>query len=249
MSENPEPMSPPADHGARKGRIHLIPSVISDEGYDAIPPSVSSAVRVCSAFFVENERTARRYLKRIWPEMVVDELQWHLMDPADTTLRGTLKALLEGGRHVGIVSDAGCPGVADPGQSLVAMAHEMGASVHPLAGPSSILLALMASGMNGQKFRFNGYLPTDKSQRMKALKELEAESQRTGGTEIFMETPYRNDAMREAVMQSCRGTTRLCIAVDIGSADGWIRTLTVSQWKREDVSLHKRPAIFLISAS
>ena len=249
MTEHNPSHAQAAGRDARQGRIHLIPSVISEDGYDSIPPSVHAAVRSCSAFFVESERSARRYLKRIWPGMVVDDLQWHTMDPDDPTLQGTLKAHLEAGRQVGIVSDAGCPGVADPGQSLVAMAHEMGATVLPHAGPSSILMALMASGMNGQRFRFNGYLPTDRAQRAKALKELEAESHRSGGTEIFMETPYRNDAMREAVIQSCRGTTRLCIAVDIGSADGWVRTLTVSHWKTQDVSLHKRPAIFLISAS
>ena len=249
MSEHFSSVTENAGQGTAKGLVHLIPSVMSEDGYDSIPPSVHAAVRACSVFFVENERSARRYLKRIWPGMVVDDLQWHPMDPEDTTLRGKLKAHLEAGRQVGVVSDAGCPGVADPGQALVAMAHEMGAAVLPHAGPSSILLALMASGMNGQKFRFNGYLPTDRVQRAKALRELEAESHRNGETEIFIETPYRNDAMREAVIQSCRGTTRLCIAVDVGSADGWVRTLTVSQWKREDVSMHKRPAVFLISAS
>ena len=241
------PLHPSA--GSLKGRIHLLPSVICDDGYDSIPASVHAAVRSCSAFFVENERSARRYLKRLWPEMVVDELEWHVMDPDDLTLREKLKAHMDEGRQVGIVSDAGCPGVADPGQTLVAMAHGMGARVQPHAGPSSILLALMASGMNGQRFRFNGYLPTDRTERGKTLRSLEAESIRNGGTEIFMETPYRNDAMKDAVIQSCRATTRLCIAVDIGSADEWIRTLTVSQWKGVNVSLHKRPAVFLISAT
>jgi 16S rRNA (cytidine1402-2'-O)-methyltransferase len=200
-------------------------------------------------FFVENERTARRYLKRIWPEMVVDELEWHVMDAGDRSLRETLRTHLAHGREVGVVSDAGCPGVADPGQAVVSLAHEIGARVQPHAGPSSILMALMASGMNGQRFRFNGYLPTDKSQRAKTLRELESESYRNGGTEIFMETPYRNDAMREAVLQTCRGTTRLCIAVEIGSEREWIRTLPVSEWKSRKISLHKRPAVFLISAT
>ena len=237
---------PPAEEP--KGCIHLIPSVLSDDGYSAIPPSVKEAVMSCSVFFVENERTARRYLKRLWPGIVIDAMEWHLMDPEDPTLKGRLLDALREGRDIGIVSDAGCPGVADPGQSLVAFAHEAGARVRPLAGPSSILLALMASGMNGQRFRFHGYLPTDRLQRAKALRELEAESHRSGGTEIFMETPYRNDAMAAAILETCRGTTRLCIAADIGSAKEWIQTRTVAQWKGRLEPLRKRPAIFLISA-
>ena len=247
---NQKPSTPQnTSDGSLQGRIHLIPSVICDDGYDAIPGSVRTAVRSCSAFFVENERIARRYLKRVWPEMVVDELEWNVMDPDDLTLREKLKAYIKEGRHVGIVSDAGCPGVADPGQALVAMAHGLGVRVQPHAGPSAILLALMASGMNGQRFRFNGYLPTDRNERGKTLRSLESESLRSGSTEIFMETPYRNEAMKEAVIQCCRATTRLCIAVDIGSAKEWIRTLTVSQWKGVDASLHKRPAVFLMSAT
>lgn len=246
MSATP-PERPAADD--LKGCIHLIPSVLSDDGYAAIPPSVTEAVMSCSVFFVENERTARRYLKRLWPGIVIDALEWHLMDPQDPLLKGKLIDALRKGGDVGIISDAGCPGVADPGQSLVAFAHEVGARVRPLAGPSSILLALMASGMNGQRFRFNGYLPTDRSQRAKAIRELEAESHRTGGTEIFMETPYRNDALAAAVIESCRDTTRLCIAADIGSATEWIRTRSVAQWKGRLEPLHKRPAIFLISAT
>jgi 16S rRNA (cytidine1402-2'-O)-methyltransferase len=249
MTENGPLRSPDSPDGSPQGIVHLIPSVLSDQGYPSIPPSVHAAVRSCTVFFVENERTARRYLKRIWPEMVVDELEWHVMDAGDRSLRETLRTHLAHGREVGVVSDAGCPGVADPGQAVVSLAHELEARVQPHAGPSSILMALMASGMNGQRFRFNGYLPTDKSQRAKTLRELESESYRNGGTEIFMETPYRNDAMREAVLQTCRGTTRLCIAVEIGSEREWIRTLPVSEWKSRKISLHKRPAVFLISAT
>lgn len=249
MTDNGTPRAPDSPDPIKQGRIHLIPSVLSEQGFPSIPPSVVAAVRSCKAFFVESERTARRYLKKIWPEMVVDEIDWHVMDPSDGTLRETLREHLASGREVGVVSDAGCPGVADPGQTIVSYAHELGAQVQPHAGPSAILMALMASGMNGQRFRFNGYLPTDSSHRAKALRELENESMRRGGTEIFIETPYRNDAMREAVLQTCRGTTRLCIAVDIGSEQEWIRTLPVSEWKRRKVSLHKRPAVFLISAS
>lgn len=249
MSAKAESPSADTPGGPVKGRIHLIPSVISDDGYGSIPPSVTDAVRRCSAFFVESGRSARRFLKKVWPQMVVDDLEWHVMDPEDDSVPVRLRTLLHEGREVGIVSDAGCPGVADPGQTLVAMAHGMGARVQPHAGPNSILLALMASGMNGQLFRFNGYLPTDRDGRIRALRGLEAESMRSGSTEMFMETPYRNDAMLEAVMQTCRGTTRLCIAVEIGSAQESIRTLTVAQWKREKPSLHRRPAIFLLSAT
>ena len=152
------------------------------------------------------------------------------------------------GRVIGILSEAGCPGVADPGQLLVAAAQRMGVAVRPLVGPSSILLGLMASGMNGQLFRFNGYLPIDATERQKALKHLEAESQRTGGTEIFIETPYRNNALLETVVKHCHPQTRLCIAAELTGAAESVRTKPVGEWKKDMPDLHKIPVLFLLNA-
>jgi 16S rRNA (cytidine1402-2'-O)-methyltransferase len=147
---------------------------------------------------------------------------------------------------IGIMSEAGCPGIADPGQVLVGVAQGMGAVVKPFAGPSAILMALMASGMNGQQFRFNGYLPIDSGERMKSLKELEQESSRKSCTEIFIETPYRNNQMLETILKSCQPSTRLCIAVDITSGQEFIKTKTIAEWKKNIPDLHKRPVVFCL---
>jgi 16S rRNA (cytidine1402-2'-O)-methyltransferase len=155
-------------------------------------------------------------------------------------------AALSAGKTVGIISEAGCPGVADPGQLLVEAAHEAGAMIKPLVGPSSILLALMASGMNGQHFCFNGYLPVDNINRMKALKKLETEALKNNCTQIFIETPYRNIQLLDAIVQSCQPSTRLCIAASITSPEELIKTKTVGEWKKSKPDIHKKPAIFLL---
>ncbi|HMR85766.1 MAG TPA: SAM-dependent methyltransferase, partial [Niabella sp.] len=152
------------------------------------------------------------------------------------------------GKIIGIISEAGCPGVADPGQLLIAAAQEMNATVVPLVGPSSILLALMASGMNGQQFSFTGYLPIDNQQRIKAIKELECESAKKNSTQIFIETPYRNNQMLETLLKNCQPSTMLCVAVNITGPDEWIKTTSIQQWKHLTTDLHKKPAIFLLSA-
>lgn len=231
-----------------RGIVYLIPTVLADDGLDAIPAYVTDAAKACSCFFVEHERTARRFLKRIWPQLVIDEMEWHVMERNDPSVEKTFSKALQDGKTVGILSEAGCPGVADPGQELVAVAQRRGAVIRPLSGPSSILMALMASGMNGQLFRFNGYLPVESDLRKKALRELESESSRTGCTHIFIETPYRNDAMVDSILQACRPDTRLCIAVNISSAKESIRTKKLSEWKMEKPALHKIPVIFLLSA-
>jgi 16S rRNA (cytidine1402-2'-O)-methyltransferase len=194
---------------------------------------------------VENERTTRRYFKRLWKEMIIDDYEWY--NVSDTQeLSDTFRKKLKENKTIGIISEAGCPGVADPGQVLVDIAHQMDVEVKPLVGPNSILLALMASGMNGQQFQFHGYLPIDNQQRVKAIKELEGESARKKCTQIFIETPYRNNQLIEALLKNCNPSTKLCIAVDLTGKEEWIKTKTIAGWQKQVPDIHKRPAIFLL---
>jgi 16S rRNA (cytidine1402-2'-O)-methyltransferase len=227
--------------------VYLIPSLLADEALQAIPSYVAEAVKDCQVFFVENERTTRRYFKQLWPKMVIDNYEW-VKIKEDIAVLADFREKLKEGKNAGIVSEAGCPGIADPGQKLVAMAQEMGIAVKPLIGPNSILLALMASGMNGQKFRFCGYLPIDNQQRAKAIKELEEESAKKNCTQVFIETPYRNNQLIEALCKTCKPGTLLCIAVDITGKDEWIRTKPVNYWQKNKPAIQKRPAIFLLYA-
>lgn len=232
-----------------KGIVYLIPSLLDENGMDAIPTCIVAAVKNCQVFFVENERTARRYLKQLWKEMVIDDYEWFAIHKAEKEVQGLFKEKLQQGKNIGIISEAGCPGVADPGQLLVGVAQEMNVSIKPLTGPSSILLALMASGMNGQQFQFVGYLPIDSQQRIKAIKDLEAESQKKYCTQVFIETPYRNNQLIETLIKTCKPSTRFCIAADLTGVTEWIRTKTMAEWKKEKVDIHKRPAIFLLLAA
>lgn len=237
----------------KPGKIYLIPSILNEEGFEAIPFYILTAIKTCDVFFVENERTARRYLKKLWKvflpdeEIVIDEYEWHTISDS-IALSEIFRQKIKGGKTIGIISEAGCPGVADPGQSLVIIAHEMDAEVKPLVGPSSILLALMASGMNGQRFQFTGYLPIKDQERIKTIKELETESKKKTCTQIFIETPYRNNQLLEALLKTCSPSTRLCIAVDLTSLSEMIKTKTMREWKEKKPDLHKRPAIFLLQA-
>lgn len=228
--------------------VYLIPSTLFPEATATIPSYVVDAVRDCKIFFVENERSARRFLKAIWKEMVIDDYRWVTIHKAEQNARNQLKQCIEQQQNAGIISEAGCPGIADPGQVLVAEAHRRGAIVKPLVGPSSILLALMASGLNGQQFSFVGYLPIDHADRLKALKSLELESARKDSTQVFIETPYRNMQLLETIVKTCQPSTLLCIAADITAPTEWIHTRTVQEWKRELPDLHKRPVIFCILA-
>lgn len=231
-----------------KAKIYLIPTVLAEGALESIPAYVLEAVRDCQGFFVENEKTARRFLKSLWKEMVIDQYTWvRIPEKGEEAIPAFLQLLREG-KNIGILSEAGCPGVADPGQVLVAAAQEAGFTVKPLTGPNSMLLALMASGMNGQRFQFHGYLPIDTIERKKKLKELESHSRVHNSTELFIETPYRNNAMLKDILQSCQPHTRLCIAVNITGTDEFIRTLTIRQWQQQIPDLHKKPAIFLVQA-
>jgi 16S rRNA (cytidine1402-2'-O)-methyltransferase len=228
------------------GTVLLIPTVLDEDGMDAIPAYVRSAVESCEVFFVENERTARRFLKSVWREMVIDQYEWFPIHKAEDAVVNTFRDKLKSGKTIGILSEAGCPGVADPGQYLVAAAQELNALIKPLVGPNSILLALMASGMNGQHFQFVGYLPIDAAARIKMLKELEAESKKKNCTQIFIETPYRNNQLLEVIVRNCQPETMICIAADLTGKTEFISTKSVANWKKETVQLHKRPAIFLL---
>jgi len=228
-----------------KSTVYLIPSLLDDEAVETISPYIIDAVKDCHVFFVENERTARRFLKKTWKGMVIDNYEWFVID---NNAQPVFKQKIKGGKNIGIISEAGCPGVADPGQELIAIAQQMNVQVKPLVGPNSILLALMASGMNGQQFRFIGYLPIDGHNRGKAIRELEAESKKMHCTQIFIETPYRNNQLIESVLKNCKPATKFCIAVDLTGKNEWIRTKTIADWKKEKVNIHKRPAIFLLLA-
>jgi len=234
---------------AATGTVYLIPCFIDEENLQTIPAYIADAVKECQVFFVENERSARRYLKQLWKEMIIDNYEWHTIHKAEEEVKDAFKKALQRGVTIGIISEAGCPGVADPGQVLVETAHAMGAAVKPFVGPSSILLALMASGMSGQSFQFVGYLPIDNAERVKTLKELETESARKKCTQIFIETPYRNNQLTESICKTLKPSTRLCIAADISSQQEYIKTKTIDGWKNKLPDIHKRPAIFLLYAS
>jgi 16S rRNA (cytidine1402-2'-O)-methyltransferase len=227
--------------------VYLIPNVLDESAIETIPSYVVEGIKQCQVFFVEDERTTRRFFKKIWKEMVIDDYTWVAMEKAQNENSiAAFRSFLQQGKNIGIVSDAGCPGIADPGQWLVKAAHEAGAIVKPLVGPSSILLALMASGLNGQQFQFTGYLPIDSSERDKKLRDLEEESLRKKCTQVFIETPYRNNALLQAIMKICRPGTRLCIASQITSAAEFIHTKTISEWKKNLPDLHKKPTIFCL---
>ena len=232
----------------QKSIVYLIPSFLDETAIHTIPSYIIDAVKKCQVFFVENERTSRRFLKQLWREMVIDNYEWFTIHKAEEEAVNTFKQKLKEGNIIGIISEAGCPGVADPGQLLIAAAQEMNVEVKPLVGPNSILLALMASGMNGQQFHFAGYLPIDNQQRMQAIRELENESKKKNCTQLFIETPYRNNQLIEVLLKTCNSSTRLCIAVDITGEKEWIKTKSVAEWKKEKIDIHKRPAIFLLLA-
>lgn len=231
------------------GKVYLIPTVLHEEALETIPAYILEAVKDCTVFFVEQEKTARRFLKKMWKEMVIDDYQWFAIHKAETSVKANFIQLLKSGKNIGIISEAGCPGIADPGQILVEAAQQIGATVKPLVGPSSILLALMASGMNGQGFQFHGYLPIDTVERKKKIKELETDSHKRNCTQLFIETPYRNNALIKDLLQSCRQETKLCIAVDITAPTESIQTKTIQEWKNQIPDIHKRLAIFLLHAT
>jgi 16S rRNA (cytidine1402-2'-O)-methyltransferase len=231
-----------------KGKLFLIPVTLGDiSPLEVLPLSVKKVVGMVDHYIVENEKTARRFIKSIYPSKSQPTLQFSTINKftEKSELPAFLQPCLEG-KNMGLMSEAGVPGIADPGADVIAIAHEKGIRVQPLVGPSSILMAMMSSGLNGQNFAFNGYLPIDKQERRKKIKELESSSIKNQQSQSFIETPYRNNKMLEELLLSLSGNTKVCIACDISLPTEFIKTLTVDLWKKQIPELHKRPAIFII---
>ncbi len=233
------------------GTLYLIPVTLGEDNItQVLPPDVVSIAQGLDNFVVESEKSARHFLSTIKTIKPVRELSLNLLN--EHTEQKDVAALLApllAGKDLGLMSDAGCPGVADPGAKLIELAHQKGIRVVPFVGPSSILLSLMASGLNGQQFAFLGYLPVDKTQRNKKLKEIEKRSLTHKETQLFIETPYRNQHMLEAIVSICQPNTRLCVACDISLTTELITSKTIATWKKSPLpDLHKRPTIFLLQA-
>lgn len=228
--------------------IYLIPSALDEMAVNTIPLYIIDAVKNCKVIFAENERTARRFLKSICKEIVIDDFEWFTIHKAEEEQKNSFRQKIKENKNIAIISEAGCPGIADPGQILIEVAQQMNVTVKPLVGPSSILLALMASGMNGQQFEFVGYLPIDNGERIKTIKELETTSQKKRSTIIFIETPYRNNQLIESLLRTCKPTTKICIAAELTGSNEFVKTKTVSEWKNEKTDFHKKPVIFLLYA-
>ncbi len=231
-----------------KGKLYLIPTTLGEnEPLEVMPYSVKRVIEIVDHFIVENEKSARRFIKKITPKKSQPSLKIMKLDKytEEIETRSYLNACDEG-ISVGLLSEAGVPAVADPGATIVKLAHEKGIQVVPLVGPSSILMAMMASGMNGQNFAFNGYLPIDKADRKRTIKELERLSKEKNQSQLFIETPYRNEKMFADLKSTLTPQTRLCIAADITLPEEYIKTFTVAEWKQQQPNLHKRPTIFII---
>ncbi len=229
------------------GTLYLIPVPLAENvSAKSFTPYLVETINQISEYIVENSKTARRFLKEAGlktpqSELIIHDYGKHNRDNLPEFFTGLLN-----GKDVGLMSEAGCPGVADPGAEVVAYAHQKGIKVVPLVGPSSVLLALMASGFNGQSFAFHGYLPIDKVQRSQKIKELESFSETNKQTQIFIETPFRNNPVLEEVLRSCKPQTKLCIACNLTAADEMVKTKTIAEWNRQVPDLHKKPVIFLL---
>jgi len=233
------------------GTLYLIPVTLGDDNISKVlPADVVSIAQQLDTFVVESEKSARHFLSTIKTIKPVRELVLNLLNEhtEDKDVSALLTPLLAG-KNIGLMSDAGCPGVADPGAKLVELAHQKGIRIVPFVGPSSILLSVMASGLNGQQFAFLGYLPVDKTLRNQKLKEIEKRSLTHKETQLFIETPYRNQHMLEAILSMCQPNTRLCVACDISLGTEMIMTKTIASWKKTPLpDLHKRPTVFLLLA-
>lgn len=233
----------------QSGTLYLIPTILADDtAPQVLPPQVAARVAALSYFLVENARTARRFIKSVAPAHVLEDLRLSVIDKDSTEaqVRAALE-LVRAGQDAGVLSEAGCPGIADPGAELARTAHELGIQVVPLVGPSSLLLALMGSGLNGQSFTFHGYLPIERSRRAAAIKQLEKLALAQHQTQLFIETPYRNMQLLEDLLSQLSGNTRLCIAASLTAPNEYVRTNTVAGWKKTGLpEIHKQPAVFLV---
>lgn len=233
---------------SQKGKLYLIPVTLGDiNPLEVLPLSIKKVIEQINHYVVENEKTARRFIKSVVPSKSQPDLVLFAInkytDP--TEIPSFLNPCIEG-HNMGVMSEAGVPGVADPGADVIAIAHQKGIKVVPLVGPSSILMAVMASGLNGQNFAFSGYLPIDNMERRKRIKELENRSYQEQQSQLFIETPYRNNKMMEELLLQLQPTTQLCVACDITLPSEFIKTMPVDLWKKQVPNLHKRPAIFMI---
>ncbi|MEJ6791442.1 MAG: SAM-dependent methyltransferase [Lacinutrix sp.] len=233
------------------GKLYLIPTTLGDTNpLDVLPLTVKKIIEQLDIYIVESEKTARRDIKKICPSKKQSILKlFPLNKYTDSTEFSTYLEPCKKGLNVGLLSEAGCPGVADPGADIVKIAHQNNIKVVPLVGPSSILMAMMGSGMNGQSFAFNGYLPIDKSDRKQEIKRLERLSFEHNQSQLFIETPYRNNKFLEDLCATLNGNTDICIACDITLPTEYIKTMSANDWKKNNVDLHKRPTLFIIHKS
>lgn len=231
-----------------KGKLILIPTVIGENTEKKnIPPIIFDTIKKTNIFIVENIRSARRFIKKIYPAKDIEQTIFYAYGKHDSIdYEQDLLLHILAGEDVGLISEAGAPSVADPGSKIVEYAHNFNIIVTPLVGPSSILLALMASGMNGQNFAFNGYLPIESKERINKIKQLEKLAHTQKQTQIFMETPYRNNQLLEVILKTCRPQSRLCIASNITTEKESILTKTISEWKTIKINTNKQPSIFLL---
>jgi 16S rRNA (cytidine1402-2'-O)-methyltransferase len=233
-----------------KGKLFMIPTVLAENtAHWVISPQVKEVIANTKIFLVENPRSARRYISSLKLGITIEELQFEVLDkdtPPEQVSR--LMMPLLNGADIGVISEAGCPGIADPGALAVAYAHQKGIQVVPISGPSSMFLALMGSGFSGQSFAFHGYLPIDKKERAAALKKLEQESVREKRAQLFMETPFRNNQLLADALAFLSPQTKLCIAKNLTAADELIQTKTIADWKNHPLDLHKVPTVFILQA-
>jgi 16S rRNA (cytidine1402-2'-O)-methyltransferase len=232
----------------KKGKLYLIPTPLAENTTDSmLTPVMQQIIMELDYFLVENIRTARRFVSSLKLGISIESLGFHVLDKnSKQEVVELLCAPLQTGKSIGIMSEAGCPGIADPGNLAVKYAHDHEIEVIPLVGPSSIFMALMASGFNGQSFAFHGYLPIDKAKRQHKVRELEKEVYQKEQTQIFMETPYRNEQLFQDILQNCKPFTRLCVARDISGAQQMISTKSIKDWKKSKPELHKIPTVFLL---
>ncbi|PDS24602.1 SAM-dependent methyltransferase [Flavobacterium branchiophilum] len=233
---------------SQKGKLYLIPTTLGEGNpFLVLPQTIQSTIALLDDYIVENDKTARKFIKNVLPSKVQSSLRLQTLNKhTDVTAHQRMIQPCLEGKNVGLMSEAGCPGVADPGAVIVKLAHENHIQVVPLVGPSSILLAIMASGMNGQSFAFNGYLPIDKSEKKATLKTLEKLSFDKNQSQLFIETPYRNNKMLEDLLQTLQPNTFVCVATDLTLESEFIKTKRVFEWKKDSVDLHNRPTIFII---
>ena len=228
--------------------LYLVPSLLSDSDWQMVlPAGVVPVLTETEYFIVENVRTARRFMKLVDKNINIDSLTFYELNKHSDPLEiANFLKPAEAGKDMAVISEAGCPGIADPGAEVVRIAHKKGIRVVPVSGPSSVILALMASGLNGQNFAFNGYLPVNRNERKKTIAVLEDKAVRQRQTQIFIETPYRNDQLVNSLLSACSPDTLLCIAANLTGKDEFIATKSISQWKKNIPNLNKQPAIFLL---